>query len=161
MVRQPFRQEASVQGEQQRGRGRWTAWIAAALVGVSTACAPSSAAHGAEAPVQTPAPAAAASEEGTRAQTIDHLTPPRDSVGKSPASFSWTPVEGAETYSIGIWNEVDRMVWRQNGITTTSVVRPDDLELEPGTYFWTISALRGGQQIAESGLAAFVVRTIP
>ena len=41
------------------------------------------------------------------------------------------------------------------------VGQAEDVPLEPGTYFWSISALREDNQIAESGLAAFVVRPIP
>lgn len=87
--------------------------------------------------------------------------PARDSVGREPTRFSWTAVEGADSYSIGVWNEVDVLVWRQNDIPTTSVNKPDDVVFEPGTYFWSVSALRGGEEVADSGLSAFVVRTIP
>ena len=82
-------------------------------------------------------------------------------MGRVPSRFEWTAVEGAESYSVGIWNEIDRLIWRQDGVTGTSTPRPADLELEPGTYFWTISAVRGGDEIANSGLAAFVVRAAP
>jgi hypothetical protein len=89
------------------------------------------------------------------------VAPPRDSVGSAPKTFSWTAVQGADSYSIGIWNEVDVIVWRQNNIPTNSVTRPDDVPLEPGTYFWSVSALRNGEELADSGLSAFVVRTSP
>lgn len=127
---------------------------AAAFLAMGIACAPSAARHEntqATRPVDDP----------TRATVINHLVPARDSIGRAPARFSWTPVPGADSYSVGIWNEVDVLVWRQNHITETSVTRPEDVPLEPGTYFWSISALREDNQIAESGLAAFVVRTIP
>ena len=94
-------------------------------------------------------------------QRLDHVMPARDSVGSAPKTFSWTTVPGADSYSIGIWNEVDVLIWRQNGISTTSVTRPDDVSLEPGTYFWSVSALRNGEELADSGLSAFVVRTSP
>ena len=68
---------------------------------------------------------------------------------------------GRDSYSIGVWNEIDMLVWRQNGISATSVARPDDVTLEPGTYFWSVSALRNGEELADSGLSAFVVRTSP
>jgi hypothetical protein len=97
-------------------------------------------------------------QDSTRAQRLDHVMPARDFVGPAPTTFEWTPVAGADSYSVGIWNEVDMIVWRQNNITGTSVVRPADVRLEPGTYFWMVSALRGDDQIAESGLSAFVVR---
>lgn len=103
----------------------------------------------------------AASAPGQQPQNVNHLVPPRDFVGPAPKEFRWTAIPGADSYSIGIYNEVDMMIWRMNNVPTTSVARPDDLTLEPGTYFWLVSALKDGEQIAESGLAAFVVRTIP
>lgn len=87
--------------------------------------------------------------------------PARDSIGRAPTRFSWTAIDGAEEYSVGIWNEVDQMIWRQDHIKTNSVDLPTDVRLEPGTYFWSISALEGNQELAASGLAAFVVRTTP
>lgn len=104
------------------------------------------------------APTAPAAQDPTRAQVIDHVMPARDSQGRAPKTFSWTAARGADSYSIGVWNEVDMLLWRQNNIPTTSVEKPEDLKLEPGTYFWSVSGLREGQQIAESGLSAFVVR---
>lgn len=94
---------------------------------------------------------------GAQAPRLDHLIPARDSQGSQPSRFEWTAVPGADEYSIGIWNEIDMMIWRKDQITATSFV-PTDLKLDPGTYFWTISALKGGEEIAASGLSAFVVR---
>jgi hypothetical protein len=96
-----------------------------------------------------------------REQRLDHIMPARDFVGRAPKTFSWTVVQGADSYSIGVWNEVDVMVWRQNNIPAASVNTPDDVEFQPGTYFWSVSALRNGEEIADSGLSAFVVRTAP
>jgi len=110
---------------------------------------------------QQSTPSAAASTGAPVAQRLDHVSPARDSVGPAPKTFSWTAVQGADSYSIGVWNEVDMMIWRVNNIPTTSVNRPDDVPLEPGTYFWSISALRDGEELADSGLSAFVVRTSP
>jgi hypothetical protein len=108
---------------------------------------------------QASPPAAAGSRAGSR--RLDHVMPARDSVGSAPKTFSWTVVQGADSYSIGVWNEVDVLVWRQNNIPTNSVNRPDDVPLEPGTYFWSVSALQDGEEVADSGLSAFVVRTSP
>jgi hypothetical protein len=124
------------------------ACAALALAAVTTACLSNPAKQPSLKPLNDP----------TRANTIDHLVPARDSVGRQPETFSWTAVAGADEYSVGIWNEVDMLMWRQNHIPTNSV-KPADLKLEPGTYLWTISALRGGEQIGESGLAAFVIKT--
>lgn len=107
----------------------------------------------------TPSPSAA--QRGSAPQRLDHISPARDSIGSAPKTFTWTAVPGADSYSIGIWNEIDMLIWRQNDIPSTSVTRPDDVTLEPGTYFWTVSALRNGEELADSGLSAFVVRTSP
>jgi hypothetical protein len=86
--------------------------------------------------------------------------PPASKASSSPAPprFSWTPVEGADSYSIGVWTEVDVLIWRQNNVPAASLVRPAEIRLEPGTYLWSVLALREGALTAESGLAAFVVR---
>ena len=94
---------------------------------------------------------------GADAPKLDHVIPARDSQGSQPARFEWTSVPQADSYSIGIWNEVDMLIWRKDGIPDNYFV-PTDLRLEPGTYFWTISALRQGEEITASGLSAFVVR---
>jgi hypothetical protein len=119
-------------------------------------------------PAATPAPAAtsrtgpasapAAGATSAREITINHITPRRDFVGPEPARFAWTAVDGADSYSIGVWSEVDVLMWRLNNIPGPSVERPAEVHFEPGTYFWAVSALRDEQQIADSGLAAFVVR---
>lgn len=121
----------------------------AALMAVTVACTPSAAQNG------------DARAQAGRARNVDHLVPARDSIGPAPTRFQWTAIDGADMYAIGIWNEVDQLIWRQDNVPSTSVTLPEDFRLEPGTYFWTVSALREGSQIAESGLAAFVVRTAP
>lgn len=127
----------------------------ASLAVMSLACTPSNGR-----PDATPvAPAAAQSIGSERPErTLDHIAPARDSVGASPSYFEWTAVPGADGYAIGVWNEVDGMVWRQSGLRSTSVMRPKDLTLEPGTYFWSVTALRDDTPVAESGRSAFVVR---
>ena len=123
----------------------------AALIAATAACTPSAAKTGGDVREQAP----------NRARNVDHISPARDSIGPAPTRFVWTAIEGADLYAIGIWNEVDVLVWRQDNVPSTSVTLPDDVRLEPGTYFWMVSALRQGSEIAQSGLAAFVVRTAP
>lgn len=126
---------------------RWAGVMA--LVVIALACAPS-AEHEERA---QPAP------DASRAKpTIRHLTPAADSVGELPARFEWTPVEGADRYAIGVWNDVDRLLWRREDISMSSVARPEELDLDAGTYFWRVSAIRDNQQLADSGWSAFVVR---
>lgn len=99
-----------------------------------------------------------AASSGGGGVTLDHLAPARDSIGGTPSRFEWTPVEGADEYVIGVWTEVDVLVWRQDDLRQTSVARPADVELEPGTYFWSVLALRQDRPVADSGRSAFVVR---
>lgn len=135
----------------------WGLAVAAAAIAATAACA-----HGAGGGTAEPPRGAGAvssqTQGGRRTPRLDHLLPGRDSMGSMPSRFEWTAVPGADTYSVGIWNEVDMLIWRLDGIPTNSLATPDSLRLEPGTYFWTISALQQGEEIAASGLSAFVVR---
>ena len=101
------------------------------------------------------APAIAA--QNAQTQTINHVKPRRDSSGPIPDRFEWTAVKGADNYAVGLWNEVDVRIWRANNIKTNSIEWPKDLVLDAGTYFWSVMALRDGQPIGDSGLAAFIV----
>jgi hypothetical protein len=103
-------------------------------------------------------PAAPPVEVEQRMPTINHVTPARDSVGAQPTKFEWTAADGADRYMIGVWDDVDRVVWRADRVTGTSVMMPDDIELGFGTYFWMVTAMRDDRPIAESGRSAFVVR---
>jgi hypothetical protein len=93
-----------------------------------------------------------------RLPIIEHVSPARDSVGTTPARFEWTAAEGADRYAIGVWDDVDRLMWRNDRVQGTSVTVPGDVELNFGTYFWSVTALRDGRPIAETGRSAFVVR---
>jgi hypothetical protein len=153
----PYSEEQlSVTSEQRRRSVRLAAALAA--VSLSLACAARSSSARVDPTVRGASAIERQIEGGSEAPKLDHLIPARDSQGSLPSRFEWTAVPGAESYSVGIWNEVDMLVWRMDNIPTNSFARPDSLRLEPGTYFWTISALRGGEEITSSGLAAFVVR---
>jgi hypothetical protein len=101
----------------------------------------------------SPSPAA----DERPAPRLDHMAPPRDSIGAAPKFFEWTPVDGADRYALGIFNEIDVIVWRRDDIRTTSIEWPPELKLEFGTYMWSVTALRGDIPIAESGRSAFVI----
>jgi hypothetical protein len=75
-----------------------------------------------------------------------------------PKRFEWTAVKGAESYQFELWTEYDTIVYRQRGITTTSTDFPSGETLDPGTYWWSVFAIRNGEPFASSGLAAFVVQ---
>src|SRR5580765_775091 len=97
------------------------------------------------------------SAQGAQIQTINHLKPRRDSSGPIPDRLEWTEVKGADSYAVGVWNEVDVVIWKRGNIKTNSVEWPEDIVLDAGTYFWSVLALRDGRPIADSGLAAFIV----
>lgn len=90
-------------------------------------------------------------------RVIQHEEPRRDSVGPQPARFRWSPIKDADRYAIGLWNDADRLIWRRDDLAEPTAMWPADARLEPGTYFWSVSALQGSREIAKSGLAAFVV----
>ena len=120
------------------------------MVVIALACAPSAGPAGGEQDEPPPAQ--------RQTELIDHVMPARDSVGKAPTRFEWTKIDGADRYAIGVWNEVDVLLWRQDNIPTNAIDRPEPVQFEPGTYFWSVAALKDGRQIGESGLSAFVVR---
>jgi hypothetical protein len=97
---------------------------------------------------------AATAQRGLR--VIDHVYPKPDSTGAVPTRFEWTSIEGTEEYVITLWNDADVLLWRQY-VTGTSVPWPKPLQIEEGTYFWIVGAIRGGELIGDSGRAAFVV----
>ena len=97
-------------------------------------------------------------ESEQRLPTIEHVSPARDSVGAQPTRFEWTAAQGADRYAIGVWDDVDRLMWRNDRVEGTSVTLPKDVELGFCTYFWSVTALREGRAIAETGRSAFVVR---
>ncbi len=106
--------------------------------------------------------AAAPDASGASVQTtqdITHLVPVRDSVGPQPTRFAWSAVDGAESYLLRIWNEVDVRIASEAGLTDTSIDFPADAALPAGTYFWAVVAFQNDRPIAESGLSAFVVTT--
>jgi hypothetical protein len=133
-------------------RSFWRSSAALAITLIGLAC---STADGRSGNTSSAAPSA------DQARLIDHLTPPRDSVGRAPDKFEWTKIEGADSYEIAVWNDIDILLWRQRRIPATHIDRPKELTFDAGTYMWSIAAFRGEEPIAESGRAAFVVRTDP
>ena len=136
------------------GMRHWGLVMAGMAVAVSAtlACGSDSSASAESAPGQSASRGAASSRE------IRHLEPRPDFVGPQPERFTWSKVEGADTYTLRIWNEADTRVLSEEGLTTTTVDFPKENDMPAGTYFWAIVGMRGDQPVAESGLAAFVVQ---
>jgi hypothetical protein len=104
--------------------------------------------------------AASAVEVATiQGSQIEHIMPRRDSVGPQSPRFEWTAADGVESYAISVENEIEIVMFEEQGIKTTSVPWPKELELAPGTYFWRITGFKGERMIADSGRAAFLIRT--
>lgn len=139
-------------------RTTWQMLAAFGLLATTMACAHGAASQAGGPPRGATAIARQIEGSGREAPRLDHLIPARDSQGSVPKLFEWTAVAGADSYSIGIWNEVDMLIWRQDHIQATSFDSSQSLRLDPGTYFWSISALKGDDEITSSGLSAFVVR---
>jgi hypothetical protein len=59
---------------------------------------------------------------------------------------------------VSVENEIEIPVFDQQGVTTTSVPWPKEVRIEPGTYYWRITGMKGDRLIADSGRAAFVVQ---
>ena len=116
------------------------------LIPIVLACAPA-------AGPATPATVEASSQS----RKLDHIAPRRDSVGPMPKQFSWTAVDGADFYDLVVYNDIDIIMLKANRLQATSVAVPAEEKLEPGTYFWMITAFQGDRIIADSGRSAFVV----
>lgn len=98
---------------------------------------------------------AAAAGQGAK---LDHVWPPRDFIGPRPEYFEWTRVEGADHYAIVVYDEIDRVSWRDDEVRDISVALADDVPLEQGTYLWTVIALDSDNRpIISSGRSAFVI----
>jgi hypothetical protein len=89
---------------------------------------------------------------------IEHVTPRPDFVGRLPTVLEWTAAAGADSYSVTVENEIEILMFEQDGITGTSTPWPKDLKIDAGTYYWRIAGVKGDRIIADSGRAAFVVR---
>jgi len=99
-------------------------------------------------------------EAGTTVQqllTIDPVVPRRDFTGAQPDRFEWTAVKSADHYAIGVFNEVDVILWRNDDVAGNSIPWPTGLKLDGGTYFWSVTALQGERVIGDSGRTAFVI----
>ncbi len=72
--------------------------------------------------------------------------------------FEWTAIQGAERYEIELSNDIDMVVFTHEDVRATALPMPKDFTLMPGTYYWRITAVRGGRLVGDSGRSAFVVR---
>ncbi|MBP7779615.1 MAG: hypothetical protein KA371_21060 [Acidobacteria bacterium] len=126
-----------------------TAALALVMLGAASCGTPSGG--------ETMLSAGQAPSEAQALMVIQHEEPARDFVGPQPARFRWSPIAGANRYAIGLWNETDRLLWRHDDLKEPTVAWPKELVVDDGTYFWSVSALQNGREIAKSGTSAFVI----
>lgn len=138
-----------------RRRRLWLAAARALAVTLSVGLGATSCASPSDA--ESNAAASAGQPPAIELRVIQHEVPKRDFVGPQPKEFRWSPIQGADRYAIGLWNETDRLLWRSDDLNDAVVAWPKELSLDYGTYFWSVSALQNGREIGKSGMAAFVI----
>jgi hypothetical protein len=131
---------------------RSTSALAIALV-VAAACT-----GAAESAAPAASGASPAAGNVLTADDIRHVAPRPNFVGAAPERFEWSAVPGADNYTFGLWTEFDLQLVEMPNIQATAVTWPPEVaRLDPGTYYWMVTAFTGKTGIATSGLAAFVV----
>jgi hypothetical protein len=100
--------------------------------------------------------------DGTRttASSLTIIQPNQENPGTLPLIFKWKPVEGAEYYTLEIFDETLMPVWKCAKILSPYFAMPAASSgwLKFDTpYFWMTVAYRNKEKLAESDLARFVV----
>ena len=75
----------------------------------------------------------------------------------NPGTVNWGPVTAATAYRARVFTADGRLVWVGATTTHTAATWPQAATATPGTYTWSIEALRGEQVIARSRLQAFIL----
>ncbi|HQZ37511.1 MAG TPA: hypothetical protein PLH72_00625 [Vicinamibacterales bacterium] len=118
------------------------------------------AACGGSAP-QTPAESAVPPAQGAPAAAAPVVTLIEPALGSSSGHidlFRWEPVAGADGYRVRVTAAADqRVVWDSPVITGTEVDLPNTVALEPESYYWQVTALKGGQVLVASTPSRFLV----
>ena len=73
----------------------------------------------------------------------------------TPGTVKWGPVTAATAYRARVFTADGRPLWVGATATETAASWPQAATAAPGTYYWSIEALRGEQVIARSRLQAF------
>jgi hypothetical protein len=86
------------------------------------------------------------------------VEPVNDEFKKSHLVFTWTDRKGANSYSLELYDESLRLIWKSPNVRETQYHLPPDIsqKLEPfHTYFWMITVAMQNGTIIESPLAHF------
>lgn len=126
--------------------------IAAALL-LTIACGGSP-----EAPQPAAAPAPAAPAPASAAPVVTLIEPAPGSSSGHISLFRWEPVQGADGYRVQVTAATDqRIVWDSPVMTETEAHLPNTVALEPESYVWQVTALKGGQVLVASAPSRFLV----
>ena len=111
-----------------------------------------------EAPAPTP-PAAPATPAAPKPSTTVTLVEPIDgAMGGHIDMFRWSPVQGADGYVIRIVAVTgNRVVWESEPIAATEARLPATVALEPEVHTWSVTARKGGTDLATSATQRFTI----
>jgi hypothetical protein len=98
-----------------------------------------------------------ASSGTTAAPTITLTEPPSGTFAGHFDSFRWTPVEGADGYRMKITSGDGRVIWESEMLKTAEAHLPSSVSIEPESYFWTVTALKGTSTLVTSAQSKFTV----
>ena len=104
-----------------------------------------------------PAPAAQSAATASAAPTLTLTDPPSGAFSGHFDTFRWTAVDGADGYRMKITSGDGRVVWESDLLKTAEVHLPSSVSIEPESYFWQVTALKGAAAVATSAPSKFTV----
>ena len=104
-----------------------------------------------------PAPAQSAAPAASAAPVVTLTDPPSGAFSGHFDTFRWTAVDGADGYRMKITSSDGRVVWESELLKTAEVHLPSSVSIEPESYFWTVTALKGASTLATSAQSKFTV----
>jgi hypothetical protein len=106
----------------------------------------------------TTSPAAQSAATSASAAPVVTLTePPSGAFAGHFDSFRWSPVEGADGYRMKISSGDGRVVWESDVVKTAEVHLPPSVSIEPESYYWQVTAMKGTATLATSAPSKFTV----
>ncbi len=104
-----------------------------------------------------PAPAGQSPAPSAAAPVISLTDPPSGAFAGHFDSFRWTAVDGADAYRMKITSGDGRVVWESELLKTAEAHLPSSVSIEPESYFWQVTALKGSSTLATSAQSKFTV----
>ena len=104
-----------------------------------------------------PASAAQSPASGGAAPVITLTDPPSGAFAGHIDSFRWSPVDGADGYRVKITSGDGRVIWESEMLKTAEAHLPSSVSIEPESYFWQVTALKGTSTLVTSAQSKFTV----